>query len=726
MQHRHRTFLTVCLVLLVLLGMVYLSANQGDYEKRTLNTIDYPEMTTRAMFFEKGAYRFSFHYTYAPDTEVQIVRTMTADETNALPSVLASAPLNEGGYTEITLTLPEAAHDLQLRYTKPVELGFTNIESIGRVWHDTAALMLLIAIVAAVFLWLGRKPSALNDTGFSEQTVRLVLLAASVIATLPIMRGYFVNGHDLAYHLMRIENIKDGLLTGQLPVRVGPAFWNGLGYNSSLLYPELFLYLPAVMRLCGVSLMVSYQIFVFLINLAAFFTAYYAIRRLTGKASVGLIASLVYGLSVVRIVTLYLRGATGEVLALIFFPCVMLGMAEALQQGKISKWLIAGMTGLIQSHVISVEIGAIACGAYTVIAIVLGKTSFKNLLRLAAAAGITLLINFWFLLPFLLYSREPLRMLVFETRTMLHAVYPAQLFSSFAIPFGESRYLGTTAEMALSVGLLPLIGVFFYILSVRHTEAPLRGAAHISLVFGAAALIISSTLFPWTYVMKIPVVGNLLNAIQFPWRYLGAAGFFLSVVFAVGAYGVGREHLKAAVVVCLLLAVLNVAPTLDQFFQYEKQTVLMAGKTDMAKVEDYDIGDYAYADTDFEAAAAHPFVIGAPGGAEIAAFAKHGAGLDFRYTAEAEQTVTLPLYLFHGYTAMLDGAQELEIIDGDNHLIALSLPAGEHAVSVRYTGLPVYNAANWVSLVTLLSLIAWALARKYRRRGNAPAEGGPG
>ena len=54
------------------------------------------------------------------------------------------------------------------------------------------------------------------------------------------------SGHDFSYHLLRIENIKDGLLNGQLPVRIGPLFLNHRGYASSLFYPELFLYFPAM------------------------------------------------------------------------------------------------------------------------------------------------------------------------------------------------------------------------------------------------------------------------------------------------------------------------------------------------------------------------------------------------------------------------------------------------------------------------------------------------
>lgn len=718
MLKRHQTFVCIGLILIALLGTIYFSMNQADYDKRTLQPYHYTDMETGRMFFEKGTYTFMLGYAYAPDAEVQIIRNLTADADNTLPEVLFSAPLDESGQTSVTLTFDETMYDLQIRYTAETELGFTNIESDGPVWRDTALTLTLIALVAVMMgwmVWRERKAAPQpNDTGYSPATVHMLLMACAVFLTLPVLRDFFVNGHDLAFHLMRIENIKDGLLDGQFPVRIGPTYQSRLGYAAPMLYPELFLYLPALFRLCGVSIMASYQAFVFLINLATMFVTYHAVKKLTGKASVGLIVSLVYGLGVNRLITLYTRAAVGETLALIFFPCVMLGMAEALHGGKISKWLVVGMTGLIQTHVISVEIAAIACTAYTVIAVILRKTTLKNLLRLAAAAGITVLLNLWVLLPFLRFSFENLRMFDYATRTMRHAVYPAQWFASFVDPFGTAEYLGTTAEMPLSVGLLPGIGILLYLLKGKEDDRTLRNVGNVSLGFGLAALIISSTLFPWTYIAKIPVLGSLLYAAQFPWRYLGIAGFLLAVVSGVAAYGLVKNHGKLLIAACLVLAVFNAAPFIDQYIQSKDQTYVMREKADMGAMLDYVTWDYGYADTDFKALKDTPVAVSAPDSVAISNFKKRGTHVTFDYAADTGQTVTLPLYFYPGYAAALGGAQALEPIDGDNHLLALSLPAGEGTVSVYYKGFWYFNAANFVSLLTALALAGWGFCRRRR------------
>lgn len=723
MSKQLRNILCAGVVIAALMLTVYLSSNQGDWDKRTLNPAEYTDRTAGPMFFEAGSYTFAFSYTYEADAEVQILRANTADTNNQLPLVLASAPLTESGRTAIALTLTDAVYDLEIRYTKPAELGFTTIEGIGPVWHDTALILLLLAGVGVWIGWTsrrglrGRDAAPLTDAGISETAVRLLLLAAAVYATLPILREYFTAGLDLPFHLARIESVKDGLLDGQFPVRIAPAYNGDIGYASSTVYPELLLYLPAVFRLCGVSLMTAYQSFVFLMNLATLLVTYHAMKRLTGKATLGLIVSLVYGLGVYRLSGVYGRVFLGETLAMIFFPCVLLGMAETLHRGKISKWLIAGMTGLIQTHIVSVQIALIFCALYTALALIFRKTGGRALLRLCAAAGITILLNLWFLVPFLRFTTEDFNMFDYYVRTKDFAAYPQQLFATFLKPFGSALYLGKTAgEMPESVGLLPALGIFLFVFAQQKAEDDgLRPVNRVSLLLSLIALVASSTLFPWSYVVKIPVIGSLLYSIQFPFRYLSVASLFLSVVLAISGFKLLGDRPKALVALCAALSLFNAAPMLDQFIQSEQQSVVMESKQDGSFLLIGGLRDYYYADSDFAALSRVPSAIDAPEGVSIRDFEKYKLHLSFAYTSAVTQTVSLPLYDYPGYRAELGGA-ELAVQDGENHMIALTLPAGSGTVSVRYAGFWYYNAANFLSLATGAALIARGLWKRRRAR----------
>ena len=724
MSKHNRILLALAFLLAVLLGTVYLSFNQSDKVRNVLLPGNYPDdITSDFMMLDRGTYTVTFGYVYKEPGTVQIVRANMADENNRLPLVLASGALNESGETVLTLTLSQTVYDLQYRYSKATELGFTVTESIGPVWRDTALALLLIAAVGAWLLWQFYREQTRALPGPSEETLRestilCILTAAAVYVTLPVLRDFLTAGLDLPFHLLRIEGIRDGLISGQFPVRVAPVFSGGIGYASSTLYPELLLYIPALLRLCGVSLPAAYQCFVFLINLATMLVTYYAMKKLTGKAAFALIVSLVYGLGVYRITGLYNRVFLGETLAMLFFPCVLLGMAETLHRNKFSAWLVAGMTGLIQTHVVSLELSLLFCALYTAAAVILRKTTARALLKLCAAAAVTVLLNLWFLVPFLRFAQEDFNMFSYLKKTMLHAVYPQQLFASFLQPFGISLPLGQTAdEMPLSVGLLPGLGMLLYLLTARaKKDDPLRPLGRASLLLGLASLAAASTLFPWTYVLQIPVLGEWLNSIQFPSRFLSIGSLFLSIVFAVAACALaGEKHTRALIAVCVVLALFTAAPVVDQYIQSDRQTVVMAGKTDRSFTGIDPLRDYYDSDSDFAALAAQPMRIAAPDAVRITGFAKDGLRVSFRYASDTQQTVTLPLYGYPGYAATLDG-EPVPVSEGGNHMLALQLPAGGGDVRVLYAGLRYYPAANLVSLGAALALLSWALVRRFSKR----------
>ncbi len=302
-------------------------------------------------------------------------------------------------------------------------------------------------------------------------------------------------------------------------------------------------------------------------------------------------------------------------------------------------------------------------------------------------------------------------------RTKDFAVYPQQLFASFLQPFGGALYLGGTAgEMPVSVGLLPGLGILLFILARQKKDTDLLDPLNrVSLLMALVALWIASTLFPWTYVVKIPMLGNLLYSIQFPFRWLSAASLFLAVVFAVSAYRLAPGHPKALVAVCVALAVFNVAPMLDQYIQSDQQTVVMDSKTDGSVTTITGLRDYYISDSDFVALRDQPAAIGAPEDVTIRNFQKYKLQVSFDYSAQAEETVTLPLYNYPGYRAVLNG-EEIAAVDGENHLLSLTLPAGEGTVSVRYKGFWYYDLANCISLASLLALAARGIYKRRRAR----------
>lgn len=720
---RNRKILLVAVFLAAALLLVYLAANQDDYYRASVSPDGFTEieddagaaLTSDGLMLEKGAYTFTVAYTARGGANAEIISSLAADGQGDPYPVLASTTLDPG-QTQVVLhiTLPQTTRGIRVVLRGDVAAGTADVLSDQRVWNDTAIFMLLVLLAGGAGLWAlkTRKQFEL----LPELLAWAVCLIAGLFASLPALRDFLVYGHDLAFHLTRIESIKDGLLSGQFPVRIDPTFLNGYGYASSAMYGDLFLYIPALLRLCGVSMLVSWQAFIVLLNVLTAYLTYRAVKSWTGNETVGLIAGVAYTLGIYRLMTLYTRAAAGEALAMLFYPLVIVGIAQVLLQGKGMKWLVIGMTGMLQTHLISLQIAAIGCALFLLYTAVSRKTTWKHVGRLGAAAGITLVINLWFIVPLLTFSALDLDIFHQEKQIYLHAAYLPQLFATFVDPYaGMTTFPGTTAEMPLSVGLLlgvGLIGMLFAAYQKREGRVAKlelyqqgRGAA----LFALLALLMASVAFPWTYIYQIPMLSKALFAVQFPWRYLGAASALLSIAFAVSAYILlwTSDRRKLLVLGCLLLAILNAAPFIDESVQSGKQIVVVKDKAADFIAPVYLPGDYFFEGTDVDAYLSRPPVPAViSGDAALSAYQKDYLHISFDYTSQTGAALELPLYGYPVYRVALDTGEELAFTAGDNSILTAALPAGSGHVDVSYRQPWYFTLADIVSLLSVFVLIA--------------------
>ena len=111
-----------------------------------------------------------------------------------------------------------------------------------------------------------------------NQIITLVFLITMLIACAPLISKYCINGHDIEYHLLRIESLKEGIKIGKPFLRVNTLFFGNAGYASSMFYPDILLYIPAVMRLLGLSINSSYHIYVAVCIILCYLSSYFCIK----------------------------------------------------------------------------------------------------------------------------------------------------------------------------------------------------------------------------------------------------------------------------------------------------------------------------------------------------------------------------------------------------------------------------------------------------------------
>lgn len=192
---------------------------------------------------------------------------------------------------------------------------------------------------------------------FQNKRKHILILFISILIVSP----FFLDGRlfkdDSIFHILRIEGIAQNILNKNFFSGVYQNFLNGFGYGVGLFYSGLFLYIPAFFILLGFSSDTVYLIFLIIINIATFYSIYYCLNHILNDNKINLILSILYLIMPYRIINLYIRGAIGELLALIFIPFVVLGTYEIFYRNKNKYYLlIIGMLGLLHSHLLTLVI----------------------------------------------------------------------------------------------------------------------------------------------------------------------------------------------------------------------------------------------------------------------------------------------------------------------------------------------------------------------------------
>ena len=156
--------------------------------------------------------------------------------------------------------LTDSTPDLYLASENPEDIVGVTVHKAGAgvFSADLCAYAALVGAVLTVLLALSWDKT---ERGRKNRRDAMILVCAAAFACMPLLWRGVYDGHDLLFHLNRIEGIASGLRNGQFPVRIHSSTLLGYGYAAPEFYPELFLYFPAALRNLGVSLSASVRVF---------------------------------------------------------------------------------------------------------------------------------------------------------------------------------------------------------------------------------------------------------------------------------------------------------------------------------------------------------------------------------------------------------------------------------------------------------------------------------
>lgn len=607
-----------------------------------------------------------------------------------------------------------------------LEIGRFNMSSTTYIWTDTYFFIALTVFCRAVVIYtlnakkLNVQGFELNGETVSPRNTVFLFIAVTVIAvlvsSLPFLNGGLILGHDTMFHLNRIEGIARGLKSGQFPVRIHGGTLNDYGYPNSIFYPELLLYVPAVLNIFGVSVYTAYKVYVIMINFLTIILSYIAFKKFTDSRQIGLTLAVVYLLSPYRIICAYYRQAVGEFTAITFLPLVLYGL-YAVTYGKKEDWLClaAGATGVLQSHILSTEITA----CFAVIFILFGIKNYikdiKRILSLVKATVATVLLNLWFLAPMVMMMlQNDLR--VFERAPLTASMASSKISMLFAV--NEIAPVGPH-----TVGVVILFAIGLYIVHrVVHSKdnSPIYKMGDVMCVMTIVFAFSTTSFFPWAFVEKIPFIGTLISAIQFPYRLMQITqicGVMLLGVVIVTSVQTAN-HKKIFCLVTVMIAVFT-------NLQFMEKSIIITDPDNIRGKSYYNnnidnrrsVGEAEYIPTslDIDKVIAEPPTIKFDNeNVTVENYKHYGTQLSFDYQAlsdENELSIYLPFIYFPNYEVKINGVK-VQPIKSENACVMVTTTEKRGSVSVRYVEPKTFRIFEIISVASLAYII---YARKKKK-----------
>lgn len=523
-------------------------------------------------------------------------------------------------------------------------------------------------------------------------------LVIIVMASIPLFSNYLIRGHDIYFHLMRIEGLAQGLRAGEFPVRIQPAWYDGYGYAVSVFYSDLFLYPAALLRLLGISLQDAYKVYVVLCNVATTLISGYSFGKIFRKREIGVFGSCLYTLAPYRLVNLYTRGALGEYTGMIFWPlliysCVLLLNEDRnrvqLQKGAVLMGI--SMAGMLQSHMLTAEI---ACMVLLLLVIVHCRRIFHKEVILAGCGAVAaaLGLSAWFLIPFLdymLFGRFNINSIRNnDIMIQRQGTFLSQVFAIFDNAVGQSldAGAGTAGDFTQGVGLSLMLSVIILMLLcirgyLKQEERRKRQITITAAGLGALMVVMSTLYFPWDRLCRISrIFRYIIVKIQFPWRFTGVAVGLLVVVWCAVLNYTEREYDRRKKVITICLAVGILLLSVGHFVIDLNQR---AEKIQVRSVEEMDTfvasgEEYLPVDTVLDKLKTQELY--KDDSVEISDVVYRGTSITMhvKNTSAQQAGLELPRLYYAGYQALevTDEGQHfpIEVTDGTNHVIKLMIP----------------------------------------------------
>jgi len=347
----------------------------------------------------------------------------------------------------------------------------------------------------------------MNDIRMHHILIILLFLLLSYIYGInQFKNNSLINTFDIDFQLSRVAGLSN---VWHSPINFET--YGSYGQPINIFYGWLTLYPAYILYYVTNNLVTSYNIYIFLLTFATLSFSYISMFGIYKKKFISIIFSLLYTFSMYRTLSIFYRGALGEVIALAILPLIFSSVYKIIIQNK-NDWLQLGISFslLFYTHVLSAFMAFIFILIIYLSALCSKLDNKKDMTIIFLKSGLNALI---LSLPFLLSLLQQQSYQKINPPGKSDLANRALTFHEIVIGSLKSDF--STYSIGFLLLILVIISSFFLLW--------FKPQYKYIYFLGVITLLMTSKLFPWSYFQNTPI-----QMIQFPWRLMGIATLLLS------------------------------------------------------------------------------------------------------------------------------------------------------------------------------------------------------
>jgi len=546
----------------------------------------------------------------------------------------------------------------------------------------------------------------------------------------PLFQPGFFPMHD-DEQIARLFDLNQALQAGHIPPRIAPNLGFGYGYPFFNFYPAFAYYVAEIFKLIGFSYIESTKIMIGLGFILSSFFMYLLSKEFFGKLG-GLISAIAYVYAPYHSLDVYVRGALPEFWSFVFLPAIFWSFYELDKTHKRRFFIFSTIFSacLILTHNLVALMAGPFILAYLIFIILKSKNKRRFLISGLSVVFFAFSLTCFFWLPS--FFEKKFTMVDILTTELanynLHFVYIRQFWDS-PWGYGGSIY-GLYDGLSFQIGKIHIILSFLAIfLALILFKLKNKNWMILSLF----VLLLFFSLFMQTFHSKfIWDIIQPLWYVQFPWRFLIFSAFFSSLLAGSITLVPFTRNIRVflAIIVAFLLVALNV-----NYFKPAKYflSVKDSDYTNQEKIRwdtsklaaEYVPKGIATRKSDINttlididridiAKQSYSVISGEMKVKEIQNLPQEKK---YSLSANKESVMRINTYSFPGWKIYMDGKQISYTDNNKLKLITLKIPVGSHTLISKFTNTTVRGTGNWISLISIITLIfIWLCGYPFKRR----------